>query len=150
MADTVVIGVGNPLRGDDGAGPAVVERIRTRLRGDAAAVSCSGEPWDLIESWRCARLAVVVDAMASGAPPGTVRRIDPDAETIPPQPAGASTHGMGLAEAIHLAGALRRLPERIVVFGVEVAGCRHGEGLSREVEAAVEEVTELILDEIDA
>ena len=73
---TVVIGVGNEFRRDDGAGPEVIARLRALQPGDASLSGVTlalsdGEPGRLIDLWAGARLAVVVDAVRDTAvPPG--------------------------------------------------------------------------------
>ena len=60
--------------------------------------------------WAGADEVVVVDAVRSGAPPGTRAPLRRAGEPLPPALRGASTHAFGLAEAIELARALGRLP----------------------------------------
>ena len=72
-----------------------------------------GEPVGLIEEWTGADAVIVVDAVSSGAPPGTIHRLDPLAEPIPAALSQGSTHAFGLAETIELARALDRLPRRL-------------------------------------
>ncbi|GAA1971237.1 hydrogenase maturation protease [Catenulispora subtropica] len=74
--DAVVIGVGNTYRRDDGAGPAVVRALAatpSALPGHARLAVCDGEPTRLIDLWRGADLAIVVDAVSA----------DPDAGMLP-------------------------------------------------------------------
>ncbi len=78
-----------------------------------------GEPVGLIEEWTGADEVIVVDAVSSGAPPGTIHRLDPLAEPIPAALSQGSTHAFGLAETIELARALDRLPRRLTVYGIE-------------------------------
>ena len=79
---------------------------------------------------------VLVDAVSSGAPPGTVHSFDASAEPLPAVLFGASsTHALGLAEAVELARSLGRLPGRVLVYGVEGGTFAYGKGLSPEVEA---------------
>ena len=106
----VVIGVGNEFRRDDGAGPAVVERLRDLVPSGVGLVITDGKPTRLIEAWTGAALAVVVDAVRAQPPhPGRVHRFVVDR---PGTDAGrtASSHGFGLDEAIALALALDRMP----------------------------------------
>ncbi len=78
MKPLLVIGLGNPLMGDDGIGWRVGERLAAdpRLPADAEAI-CGGT--DLL---RCAgwiegrRRVVLVDAVVDGEPPGTVSALD--------------------------------------------------------------------------
>ncbi|HUY21683.1 MAG TPA: hydrogenase maturation protease [Acidimicrobiales bacterium] len=74
----VVVAMGNEYRRDDGAGLAVVRSVRPRLgelstpEVDAVGIGPFGDPLDLLGQWDDAALAVVVDAVRTGAPPGTV------------------------------------------------------------------------------
>jgi hydrogenase maturation protease len=126
---TVVIGIGNALRGDDGAGIEVAERLH--------GLACDEEPSRLIEAWEGADAVILVDTVVSGAPPGTVRRFDASHEPIPARALRSSTHAIGLAETIELARALGRLPARVIVFGIEGARFTAGAHLTPQVEAAV-------------
>jgi len=129
----VVIGVGNPTRGDDGAGVAAARRMRPRGLEATA-------PFQLVEMWEGAQDVVVVDAARSGAPPGTIHRFEVRSHALPTGVLGGSTHAIGVAEVVELARALDRLPDRLMVYGIEVGGLSHGGALSPEVEAAVEAV----------
>jgi hydrogenase maturation protease len=138
----VVVGVGNRFRRDDGAGPAVVDRLAGRLPESVEAVEVPGGAAEVLAAFDgCAR-AVLVDAMTSGAPPGLVRRFDAAAGPLPAGLGGTSTHGLGAAEAVELARALGRLPRALVVFGIEGADFGEGEGLTPAVAAAVARVAE--------
>src|SRR5215475_4772024 len=72
----VVIGVGNEFRREDGAGPAVVARLRGKLPDDVCLLVSDGEPTRLIEAWAGAPLAVIVDAVRTEpAVPGRLHRL---------------------------------------------------------------------------
>ena len=132
----VAVGVGNPYRSDDGAGLAVAERLR-ETAPDVEVVTCEQEPLRLLDAWNGAELAIVVDAVSSGAPSGTVHRFDATAEPIPPSVFRGSTHALGIGDAIELARTLGRLPDRVLVFGIEGERFTAGEQLSPAVAAAV-------------
>jgi hydrogenase maturation protease len=138
----VVIGVGNALRGDDAAGLEVASRLSATP--GIAVVSHDGEAIDLLERWRGARAAVLVDAVRSGAPAGTVHRIDAGAGPLPLTLRRASSHTIGLGEAIELARTLGALPERVIVYGVEGARFGAGEGLSDAVAGAIEPLADAV------
>ena len=85
----MVIGVGNEFRRDDGAGPAVVARLRDLAPPGVRLVITDGEPTRLIEAWAGAALAVVVDAVRAAPPrPGTVHRFVVDGAGHPDGPGG--------------------------------------------------------------
>ena len=138
-ANTVVIGVGNPLCGDDAAGRAVVRSLRAAgMPPGVELVESDGDPATLIEFWRGRDMALVVDAVRSGAPPGSIHHLElPGMASVPH---GTSSHGLGLAEAVGIAAALGRLPRRLIVFGIEAGGCELGAALSVPVARTAESV----------
>jgi len=142
------IGIGNPLRGDDAAGLLAARALRARGAEGIEVLELEGEPVDLIEAWTGAEAVVVADAVASGGVPGEVHRIDAAAGPLPAALAGASTHAMGLAEAVELARALDRLPPLLLVYGIEVASFATGAEPSPAVRAAAERVAEMVATEL--
>jgi hydrogenase maturation protease len=144
---TLVIGLGHPLRGDDGVGAAVAAELCRRSIAGLEAVVFDGDGAALVDRWDGAERVIVVDATRSGAAPGTVERLDATSFLLPRTRPGGSSHGFGLAEAVELARALRRLPPGLVVYGVSGESFGMGEGLSPAVAAAVPEVVERILKE---
>ena len=146
---TVVIGVGNAYRSDDGVGLAVAERVRARA-GEIEVVACEQEPSRLLDAWADADLALVVDAVSSpGAEPGTVHRFDATERAVPSSVFRGSTHAFGVGEVIEVARALGRLPGRVLLYGVEGGKFAAGEGLSPAVAAAVEPLVSELLEEAE-
>jgi hydrogenase maturation protease len=137
-----VIGVGNPYRRDDGAGPEVAARVAATLHPDhhpgVRVCEHDGEPAGLLDLWDGAEIAVVVDSVRTGAPAGTVHRIALDGTA--PATSGGSTHGLGLGDAVELAGALGRLPPKLVVYGIEAGDTGDGLALSDAVAEAAGQV----------
>jgi hydrogenase maturation protease len=146
----VVIGIGNSWQGDDGAGLAVAKRVRDFAPEGVEIVELEGEPVSLVDAWAEADEAFVVDAVSSGAKPGTVHRVDATESSLPSELSTASTHTFGVGESVELARTLGRLPSRVVVFGIEAASISAGRHLSPEVTAAVEEAAGQILAELTA
>ena len=145
----VVIGVGNPDRGDDGVGPEVLTRVEGRLPvGTRLARLAGDDPAAIMEAWRGAARAIVVDAMVSGSTPGTVRRVEAGEGPLPADVGLASTHALGAAAAIELARVLGRLPARLILYGVEGKDFTTGAGLSPTVAAAVAGVADRVLEEV--
>lgn len=156
----MVIGVGNPFRGDDGVGHRVVDLFSQHQRSesrDSGQVPgrpfelgwSDGEPTRLIEAWHGVDVCVVVDAMVTGAPPGTVRVFDGFVDDLPAR-SPTSSHGSGVAEAVALGEALDDLPGRLIVVGVEVSTVAEGTDLSPRVQASVPRVWCLVCDSIDS
>lgn len=131
---TVVIGVGNDFRRDDGAGPAVIEALRGRVRATLAVTD--GEPARLIGLWAGADLAIVVDAVHAKPPvPGRIH--DLGAETATLAARSVTGHALGLADAVALGLAVGHMPARLRVLAIEGLDFGFGRGLSPGVAAAV-------------
>jgi hydrogenase maturation protease len=111
-------------------------------------VPCEQEPSRLLDAWGGAEVALVVDACASGQPPGTVHRFDASDAPLPARVFRSSTHAFGVGDAVELARALDRLPREIVVYGVEGGNFTAGAGLSPEVESAADRVADELIREL--
>ena len=104
-----------------------------------------GEPVGLLDVWEGVDTAIVVDAVSSGSPAGTIHRFDASSAALPASIAGArSTHAVGLGQAIELARALGRLPNKLIVYGIEGERFSAGEELSPSVAGVLEAVADRI------
>ena len=146
---TLIIGVGNPLRGDDDAGAAVIQRLQNRLPPSAKTLQLDSDGVSLMEAWRGFEQVILVDAACSGAAPGAIHRFDANRTELPRGLFHYSSHLFGVAEAVELARQLERLPERLVVYGIEGTAFAYGEGLSAAVAEAMERVAMAILAELE-
>lgn len=132
----LVIAIGNRWRRDDGAGIEVAVRLKSE-RGEPVEIVESGDVLSIVERWRGQDLVVLVDAVKSGAAPGTVHRLEVTDTPLPAQWTFASSHQIGLAHAIEIGRAFEALPRRLVFVGIEGADFDFGVGLSDAVAAAV-------------
>jgi hydrogenase maturation protease len=135
--DPLVIGIGNSDRGDDAIGLMVV-RALSGLRTKELA-DCSG----LLDVWEAEDHVIVVDAMRSGGTPGTVQRFDMAAEGLPTR-SFPSTHSFGLGEMVELGRALGRLPDLLIIYGIEADHLDHGRSISPAVSKALVEAVSAI------
>lgn len=150
--NTVVIGIGDAYRHDDGVGLIVAKRLRDLRPRAVDFVESDGEPTGLIDAWDGAPLAIVIDAVDAGAGgvPGRIYRLGLHHPALSGGGGGpAGSHGVPLGDAVALARALDRMPRRMLLFGVQVADVSQGVGLSPQVEWAaglvVEEIAELLV-----
>jgi hydrogenase maturation protease len=148
MTRTLVIGVGNPSRGDDGLGLEAARRLRAKGLAEATVLESGGDAAGLMAAWQGFERVILLDAASSGGGPGQVRRLDASREPLPASLLHASTHALGVAEAVELARSLGRLPPAVIVYAIE-AGCfEPGAPLSHEAKAGVSEVVAQVLDEL--
>jgi hydrogenase maturation protease len=153
-ARVVVAGFGSRDRRDDGVGPFVAALVAERC-GFVKDVGPLSDPLDLLGQWNDADLVVVIDAVRSGAPGGTLRVLEMDtgaasATRTSKEPTGVtSTHGIGLTGVVRLARAIDQCPKRLVVVGLEGERFDFGNGLSRAVLAAVPAAVDRVIDLVE-
>lgn len=141
-----VLGLGSS-HGDDRAGWEAIQRLQPHLPAGIAAVALSDPLQMLTRLDGCTRL-VIVDACRTGAAPGTILR-GAWADGLTSCEPRASTHGLGVAEALGLAKTLGRLPSEVVLYGIEGESFDPGDNLSAPVRAALPELCRRVLEEID-
>jgi hydrogenase maturation protease len=153
----LIIGFGNTLRRDDGAGA-----VAARLLGDDPRLV--REEVEVLERYQLlpemsldiaeSTLVVFVDADMRGLPgsieihpidPETAARTDADARAEP----GASSHHVGGGELVALAAQLTGARPEAVAIGIGIADIEMGEGLSPVVEAAMPRVVEIVVDLVE-
>lgn len=139
MRRVAIFGVGSPF-GDDQAGWAAAQAIRDSdwVRGlRALHVECLDRPGAaLIGKLHGISAAVVIDAMRSGALPGSVHVLRHEEIDTVSRPA-ASSHGFGLVQALALAEALGELPAALTLIGIEAGTETRIDRLSPAVSAAL-------------
>ncbi|MFX0577801.1 hydrogenase maturation protease [Nocardia nepalensis] len=146
-ARAVVIGVGNEYRSDDGIGLTVAAALEELGLPGVLVTLCDGEPSGLLDVWAGVELAIVVDAvLCEPCTPGRIWRTTVDA--LRGVTRAASSHALGIPDALPLGRALGRVPDELVVIAVEAACLDLGVGLSEPVEAAVPQVVEAVLAEL--
>lgn len=150
MTPPLVVGIGNPHRGDDRAGLAVARLLRDSLRDRARVDESDGDVGALVEALGRERRVIAVDASHSGIRPGTVRRFQAHLRPLPAAVGASSTHALGLAAALDLARALGQLAAEVTVYAIEGRTFGIGDSLSPEVQDAVRDVAREIALELRA
>lgn len=143
-----LIGIGNEFRRDDAAGLFAVRRIQEKKIPGVQIIEHQGDGTALMERWQGFGNVFIFDAASSGAGPGTVHRFEIPPDRIPRDLWGCSTHTLNIADTLELAGALRRLPKRIILYGIEGASFEKGNGVSAQVEKAIRKVVAEVVSEI--
>ena len=149
-----MIGIGNEYRGDDAVGLIVARRLTERSGLTIIVLEHNGDGAALMEAWQGVETVIVVDAVRSGAEPGTTHRLDASRQpltgltALPPEAFHGSTHAFSLVQAVELSRTLQQLPTHFIVYGIEGRNFDVGGGLSSEVAEAVPKVAERILREV--
>jgi hydrogenase maturation protease len=141
----LIVGCGNPMAGDDGAGIEIVRRL-SDLGGcgcDLRTETALGV--GMLEVLSLADVVLFVDAVASGGGPGTLFLTSLPSTALEPRALGSlSNHGWGLVEILDLARALGRTIPRLFLLGIEVGTVAQGALRSAAVEQAIALVVERI------
>ena len=145
-----IIGLGQSLRGDDAAGLAAVRLWQERYQEDIERPNLQVELAELpgiglLSLLEGAGMAILVDAVRSGADAGTIHILSKEHLDAFPNEAG-SAHGWGVAETLALGEKIipSTIPEKIIVIGIEGVDFSIGKPLSPQVELALPEVARLI------
>ncbi len=149
-AATLVLALGNPARGDDGVGQAVLYDLTADGRPpDGVEVLDGGlaglETCLLLEG---RRQALIVDAADMGLAPGSWSVLEVGPEMLDREQVPGVLHSAGLIQALQLSAALHILPERVTVFAVQPQEIGWTAGLTRPVGRAVPAVSAAIRDRI--
>jgi hydrogenase maturation protease len=148
MGATLVIGCGNPLRGDDAVGPVLIRRLLERGLPEGVEVADAGTSgMDVAFRMRGAHRVVLVDAATTGGEPGTLYRLaGADVETLPPLE-GLNLHSFRWDHALAFGHWLLKdeYPEDVVVYLIEAGGFEFGEPLTPAVEVAMDELVDRLL-----
>lgn len=139
----LVVGIGNPERGDDGVGAEVV-RLVAALQLAGVRVTHCREPVQLLDERLDDDIVVVVDAVSSGAATGTVTVREVHDDPVLNGASAGGTHAVGLGTVIELARALGRLPSRLVIVGVEGAAFDTGGDMSTPMRASMQEAANAV------
>lgn len=141
----LILGIGNEWASDDGVGPEVVRLVeawwRENARKTAREVEFSilAQPdLSLLDRIAGVERLIIVDAVESGAKPGTLHHQMWDRGVLADKGlARASSHGFGVHELLQMASVLGKLPARIELWGIEIVSTEMGQGLTEEVAEAV-------------
>lgn len=144
----LVIGIGNEYRSDDALGLLAVRALQAHTGNTVQLKESDGDYTTLCETWQQARQVILVDALFSGARPGSICRFDVSTRTLPSECSLASTHAFGLADTLTLARVLGQLPPCLIIYGLEGEHFAPGQGLSPTVQQALPQLVTSLLAEI--
>ena len=149
MKPILILGLGNPLQADDGIGCRVAQALERLILRDDVEVMDGGTPGvGLLNLFEGRRRVIIVDAAEMGRPPGEVVCFRPKDVTLTGSVQRFSLHRSGVADALALAHELKMPLPEISVLGVQPAYVEWGENLSPQVQAALPQVIEAVLQQV--
>ncbi|HEY5501992.1 MAG TPA: hydrogenase maturation protease [Candidatus Anoxymicrobiaceae bacterium] len=148
MSDVVIIGIGNLIKSDDGAGLHVIRSLEGRVPSGVELVEGSVYCADLFNFLDGPSKAIFVDAIDCGEEPGAVFRFTPQ-EVKQKAALSVSVHDFGLYELIMTSRLMGQCPEEVVIFAIQVDNVEFGDQLTEKVAAVIPEVCDLVLAELE-
>ena len=146
--ELLVLGLGNPLCADDGAGIAAVARLVEGWSAPEGTVLLDGGTLGLalLPYLLEARRAILVDAVRTGDPPGTIFRLR--GEDVAHAAAGKlSPHQVGVADLLDSVRLLGGGPEELVLVGIAPERIDLELGCSAAVESRIGDLVDAVVDE---
>jgi hydrogenase maturation protease len=146
-APILVLGLGNLLLSDDGVGPAVLQQLANssaRWPKEVEFVDGGTQGLALLAQFDGRRAVIIVDALQTGAPPGTVHRLTLNELRAMAGPRANSAHEGNAGELLAAAQLLGELPDRLFIVGVEPECLSTGFALSDTVKQAIPNVLDQI------
>jgi len=145
----VILGVGNILLSDEGVGVRAVESLKReyRLPPEVEVIDGGTSAMEMLDDLACADHLIIVDAVRSGKPPGTMVRIAGDAVPVFFK-TKLSPHQIGLSDVLATLALTGELPGGVTVIGVEPYSLATGMALTPQVEAVLPKVVAQLTDEL--
>ena len=147
-----IVGVGSVLMGDDGVGPAAIEALRARGVDKRAELIDAGLAFsDVLCELEPTAPLVILDAVRGGCPAGSIYRLVPSdlAAEAGSIPAAVSLHEVNALPALRMAALAGREFTDVTIFGVEPETIAWGEGLSKPVAEAVQQLMQALCRYLD-
>ena len=145
--ETLILALGNPLRGDDGIGVAVLDSLKQYDLPAHITLLDGGTPGlEIALLLKDCERAIIIDAAEMDREPGQWMCISSDYAEFNTDDLHGTIHGAGLAEALALGEALKILPDEILIYGVQPEAIGWEPGLSIPVKKAIPSVCAAILD----
>lgn len=149
MNEILILGIGNPFRGDDAAGWAVIDVLEQKSPKGVKLCKVRGDSAQIIDLFTEYSTVYVIDACQMNAPSGFWKRIDAHKFPIPSDAPQTSTHGMGITQAIDLAKVLGILPSKLIIYAINGEHYNLSTSPSLSVGQAIDTVAQHILQEED-
>lgn len=145
---TLVIGIGNLLMSDDGAGIHVIEALRNRTLPEHVELIDGGTlSFTLLETVESADRLIIVDAAELEAAPGTVRAFhDRDMDVYLGSANRPSVHEVNLLDVLTAARLRGRMPGRYSLIGIQPANIGWGDRPSKALEPSIDQAVDLVLE----
>jgi hydrogenase maturation protease len=144
-----IVGIGNEFRGDDGVALFTLRDLKDTLPPQVKIVEMTGDQSNLLELMQDTNNMIIIDAVNSTAPSGTILHINASEEPFPHNFFAISSHGIDLAQSIELARTMKKLPSVVLIYGIVGRDFSFTTSLSQQVKDSAEMVKNKIVNDVD-
>jgi len=150
MTGTIVLGLGNLVHADDGAGVHAIHALQRdeRVPPGIALIDGGTQGLALLAHIACAARVLVIDAIDAGQPPGTLLRFEGSA--LKGLPGKSSIHQLGFADMMIALELLGESPGGVVLIGIQRSSTEWGAELTPVVERALPGLIDCVIAELKA
>ncbi len=142
-----IIGLGNPIRADDGIGIRLIKEIRKKdLPPDVEVFDSGNRVMRLLHLLNDLEIAVIVDAVHFGGNPGDFVFFSP--EEVKSLNTSKNTHDTNILEVLELSKTLNKESKEIIIMGIEPKDTSFEEGISQELKDRLPEMIDELLKKI--
>ena len=143
----IVIGLGNYLRGDDGIGPVIIQKLEEYHRSlQIKLVDAGSDAFTVLNYLLGSDPVLIIDCARMGEKPGTVQKIIPENTKFSTLDMGISLHGYHLAELWQIARSMG-VKTRLSIIGIEPDAVEFNSGLSGAVEKSIPIILQMVEEE---
>jgi len=139
-----VIGIGNPLRRDDGIGIVLLEKLiekKNDLPSDIEYVDGGTGGMNLLHMLALFDVVLIIDAVNFNGRPGEPKLFRPEDVQSKKASINIPTHETDILKIIHLSKELGEIPDELFIFGIQPKDTSQGDGLSSDLHEAVSSLT---------
>ncbi|MHC4631705.1 MAG: hydrogenase 3 maturation endopeptidase HyCI [Planctomycetota bacterium] len=137
---TLIVGIGNVLKGDDGVGPLVCEQLTGKIRAELIDAGTVPENYIQPIIKKAPRNLLVIDAIDFGAPAGTIRIFEPEQLNSH----AFSTHA--LSPRLFVDMVYQSIKVDIYFIGIQPAQTQLGESVSPQASQAVQQLSQTLVE----
>lgn len=142
-----IIGVGNPLRGDDGISIAVIEKLKEKkLPSNVEIFDAGSNEMNILHILKNLEKAIIVDAVRLNKKPGSYVFFEP--EEVNSIEISRNPHSYNLFEILQISSKLEETPKRIVIMGIQPKKTSMEMGLSKELKEKIPEIVDKLTKKI--
>lgn len=147
--NTLVLGLGNLIHSDDGAGVHAVQRLQTNARVPPGIVLMDGgtQGLSLLPHISGFDRLLVIDAVDAGEPPGTLLRLE--GRALADMPGKSSVHQLGFSDLMVALKLLGDLPAEVIVFGIQPMSTEWSIELSAPVGQALGALVDSVIEQLE-